>query len=299
MSIINNSTKKQNHGAGPGAPGREEAAPDPARMGGIEEKRKNALSKGHIRPRIIYYEGASLLKTTKGKNNEQVGGGIRGSIAGFSKKSRRRLMYLIGQVRRDAELPNFVTLTYPDNFPTVGQAKRDLKVFLQRLNRRFPDVGYIWKLEPQERGAPHYHLLVWGVATRILLAWVAINWYEIAGQGDINAWRFLWGLLPGSQPCVSQVRSWRGVWSYASKYLGKTFEVAEWGQQWTGRFWGVGGRHNVPFGVAIELLCTFRDIVQIMRLQRRFSGIKKAHGNSLTIFCNCDHWIEKLTCANF
>ena len=38
-------------------------------------------------------------------------------------------MELIARVQRSADLPNFVTLTYPDNFPSVKKAKRDLKVF--------------------------------------------------------------------------------------------------------------------------------------------------------------------------
>jgi hypothetical protein len=121
------------------------------------------LSKAHrLDRRIEYIRGASLLRTTKDKPMDQVGGGRRGYIKGFSKNSRRRLLEMIASVKRDADLPNFMTLTYPANFPTVERAKRDLKVFLQRLDRAYPGSGYIWKLEPQERGAPHYHLLVWG-----------------------------------------------------------------------------------------------------------------------------------------
>ena len=86
----------------------------------------------------------------------------------------------------------------------------------------------IWKLEPQERGAPHYHCLIWGVDEEDLFDFVAYTWYEIAGNNDRNHLKFHLGLLPNSKPCVSKVRSWRGVWAYASKYLGKTFEVAGW-----------------------------------------------------------------------
>ena len=39
-----------------------------------------------------------------------------------------------------------------------------------------------WKLEPQERGAPHYHCLIWGVDEGELLDFVAYTWYEIAGM---------------------------------------------------------------------------------------------------------------------
>lgn len=203
-------------------------------------------------------------------------------------------MLLIAGVRRDADLPNFVTLTYPERFPDVKEAKRDLKIFLQRLERRFPAAGYIWKLEPQERGAPHYHLLVWGVQLVELFPWVVSAWFAIAGQGDINHRLFHSGSLEGSRPCVEAVRTWRGVWSYASKYLGKTFEVAEWGQKWTGRFWGAGGRENIPFGEEREIACNLGTVYNCMRYQRRFARLRRASKNSLTIFCDADQWIAKV-----
>jgi len=235
-----------------------------------------------------------MLKTTKGQEQEQKGGGLRGSIVGFSRQSRYRLMQMIGSIRRDAELPNFVTLTYPKDFPTVERSKRDLKIFLQRMKRKYPEAGYIWKLEPQDRGAPHFHMLVWGVKTKELFKWVSDNWFDIAGQGDQNAYLFLLGVLRDSKPCVSKVRSWRGVWSYASKYLGKTFEVAQWGNKWTGRYWGIGQKNNIPFGQDMIIDCDLREVVQIMRFQRRYAHIKGRSQNSLTIFCDADQWIKKL-----
>lgn len=252
------------------------------------------LSTAHIRPRVIYYDGASLLKTTKGRTTVQKGGGKRGKIKGFTRQSRRRLMCTIGAIRKNAQLPDFVTLTYPEVFPTVERAKRDIKVFLQRLERQFPDAGYIWKLEPQKRGAPHYHLLVWGCKEGELFRWVVNNWYEIAGNGDFNHWKFHAGALQGSKACVQKVKSFKGVWSYASKYIGKTFEVAEWGAQWTGRFWGIGKRDNIPFGTLVELSLNARVIVQIMRYQRRFSGIRGKDYNSLTVFCDASQWVARL-----
>ena len=235
------------------------------------------------------------MKTTKSLNMQQVGGGKRGKVKGFSRQSRRRLMMMIAQVRQDAELPEFVTLTYPDTFPTVERAKRDIKVFFQRLERQFPECGYIWKLEPQQRGAPHFHLLVWGCKEGELFRWVIENWYKIAGDGDINHWKFHAGVLEGTKPCVQKVKSFKGVWSYASKYIGKTFDVAEWGNQWTGRFWGVCNRENIPFGSIESIDATMKQVINIMRYQRRYSGIKPRQYNSLTIFCDADQWIEKLT----
>ena len=266
-NIRNTETIQKVYSDSTGAPG---ARPEVMRTGC---RGALPLSTAHITPLVTYNEGASLLKTTKGRKQIQQGGGKRGRIKGFSRQSRRRLMCTIGAIRRDAKLPNFVTLTYPDTFPTVERAKRDIDIFFKRLERQFPQVGYIWKLEPQQRGAPHYHLLVWGCDEGQLFRWVVNNWYEIAGDGDLNHWKFHAGALKGTRPCVQQVRSFKGVWSYASKYIGKTFEVADWGDQWTGRFWGIGNRDNIPFGKLVELSLNVRLIIQLMRYQRRFSGI--------------------------
>jgi hypothetical protein len=248
-------------------------------------------------PKIEYYPGASLIRTTKDIKMPAIGGGLRGGIKGFSIQSRRRLMELIATVKRDAELPDFVTLTYPNEFPTVERSKRDLKVFFQRFDRKYPQSGKIWKLEPQERGAPHFHMLVWGCDTEDLFFWVLNNWFDIAGHGDPNHYKFHAGLLKDSKKCVTRVNSFRGVWSYASKYIGKTFEVAEWGSQWTGRFWGVSGREFIPIASKSEINLSKIEVTKIMRLQRRFMNMKtrtKRSLNSLKTFCNANFWVDKL-----
>jgi len=76
-----------------------------------------------------------------------------------------------------------------------------LKIFLQRFKRAYPDASAIWKLEPQKRGAPHYHMLVWGVemsefsyssnGTGLPFAsWVPTIWHQIAGHGDKRHFEF-------------------------------------------------------------------------------------------------------------
>jgi hypothetical protein len=258
-----------------------------------------SLSKVHNRPLFEYVTGASLLKVSRGGEKKIVYGGLRGRIIGFSRASRRRLLYTIARIMRSAILPMFVTLTYPNIFPDPEKSKRDLKIFLQRLIRKFPRVGIIWKLEPQERGAPHYHLLIWGVPFIELLIWVPKNWYLIAGNGDEYHLKWHRGELGnGNKPCVSQVKSWKGVWSYASKYLGKTFDVAGWGQKWTGRFWGVVNRENIPFGNTVKMEIERYKAVQAMRYQRRFSRLRVRNNQTLTIFCDADQWVSRLNLLN-
>lgn len=253
------------------------------------------LSTSHNSPFIEYTSGASLLKVSGGGNFERHGGGKRDEIKGFSDNSRRYLMRTIARIRTDAELPNFITLTYPSYFPEPKESKKHLDIFLKRFRRAFPNVGGIWKLEPQERGAPHYHILAWGASEVDMRLFVPFAWHAIAGNGDENHLAFHLGALHDTVPCVNQVRSWRGVWSYASKYLGKTFQVAGWDSKKTGRFWGVFNRPCVPFGQDMVMRITLHDAHKWMRYQRRFSGIRfRSSTPSHTIFCDANQWVKNI-----
>jgi len=244
-------------------------------------------------PFVEWRHGASILRVSKAEPTEQHGGGRRGVVKGFSRGSRRRLMSKIAGVQRGAALPVFVTLTYPKSFPEPKQSKYHLKLFIQSMKRAFPMAGIIWKLEPQKRGAPHYHLLVWGVKVAALRAWVPTAWFEIAGGGD-NL-HLLWheGKLKNKH-CTQQVNSFKGVWAYASKYLGKTFEVAGWDSKAVGRFWAVVNPANIPFGEPMKMDISRADAVQGIRYIKRVIHAKKRSYPSLSMFCDSQQWIDKV-----
>ena len=249
------------------------------------------LSTPHISPFVEYRTGASVLKAHRGgQKDEQIGGGVRGEVKGFSNDSRLRLMRLVAGVKRGAELPLFITLTYPNSFPDARSSKKHLDTFFKRFARAFPAHGSIWKLEPQKRGAPHYHLLTWGCQLEAVQGFVPGAWFEIAGGGDLKHLTWHQGGFK-NQHCVQAVYSYNGVIKYAEKYLGKTFEVEGWKQ--AGRFWGVVNRDNVPLGELIQKEVPRKKAIEIMRYQRRFTGRKGHNKKSQTIFCDADQWIEK------
>lgn len=255
------------------------------------------LSTAHIRPQdwpqVIWWQSSSLLKVSKGGHCEAVGGGQRGRIKGFSAQSRKRLLRTVARVRRDASLPLFVTLTYPAEFPDAIESKRHLQAIIKRVKRAHDGAGLIWKLEPQERGAPHYHWLMWGVGLDAMQDWMPQAWYEIAGGNDIKHLRWHRGEL-GNRHCIEAVRDIKGVTAYAAKYLGKTFEIAGW--KWVGQYWGVVVPENIPFGAETSAPCTINEAVKLQRLQRRFAHIKsRGRQRSLTTFCDAEQWVEKLS----
>jgi hypothetical protein len=192
-------------------------------------------------------------------------GGPRGRITRFSGASRRRLMRKLAQLNRAAFscLPLMITLTYHNTWPAdLRECKAHLERFCKRLRRTYHEFACIWKLEFQRRGAPHFHLLVFNVPWISYLE-VAQHWAQVVEPTDSAL------LRAGTR--VERIRSWNGVVSYASKYLGKV-GLEECAVS-PGRFWGVKFSLNLP---TLVLVCavswrTFYALRRILwkRAQRR------------------------------
>lgn len=243
---------------------------------------------------VEIWRGASLVKCRRPPTHSlRVGadrcGGKRGRVRGFSKSSRRRMLQRISKVRNQVA-PIFVTLTYPDEFPfDSAEWKRHLHNFFKRLFRWCRMAGAFWKMEPQKRGAPHFHLLIWGVNQFAFDAWCHKVWYEVVGSGDKKH------LRRGAK--VERLRSWRGAKSYAAKYLGKMqadSEIEGW--NYPGRWWGVFNEKAIPWGECIRFAVPRKEAILIIRCMRRLLRIKGLDLASLTILCNsADWWEDNLT----
>lgn len=198
-------------------------------------------------------------------------------------------MRTLASVKQD-NLPLFVTLTFPSDYPTIERAKRDLDTFIKRMARKFSRVAGVWKLEPQKRGAPHFHLLVWGASYAEMLSFVPQAWYEIVGSDDANHLAWHKGEL-GNNPCVQRIEKQRGVFWYASKYMSK--EVGENFADW-GRWWGVFFRERLPFGEVRIIPTTEEKAVEFIRYMRRYARVRSRDYKSLTVICNADKWVNRL-----
>lgn len=119
--------------------------------------------------------------------------GKRGKITTFSGSSKSRFMKAIISVNR---LPDyFMTLTFPSSFPDVKTAhSRFLRVFLQFLKRK--GMFFLWRLELQKRGAPHYHILCYSACADFDK--IARNKWVDMMQG--------WNKENGSQSRVSDIK---------------------------------------------------------------------------------------------
>lgn len=217
----------------------------------------------------------------------------RGTIGGFSRKARTRMMELCAKIRSDAPAL-FVTLTYPRTWPgEASRWKRDLDAFGKWLRRTVPAASAVWKLEPQERGAPHFHLLVWGVAY-LAHNLIAQRWFEIVGSGDTSH--------RAAGTSIERVRSARGVRRYASKsYMGKELVLpAGWDR--VGKFWGVIGRKHLPLSACKLIMAKKNSMIRVRRIVRRYlrsKGMRRGAKSSVRLYTE-EHlqWVRVVDWAN-
>ncbi len=222
-------------------------------------------------PSITYAQGGRSVKVRIPQGPGYFGArGRRRPCQAFTQKRRAALLQLMNSID-EGKCPaghwRFVTLTYPRAFPDAAASKIDLDNVIKRFEREWGRRSVVWKLEPQRRGAPHFHLAVlMGDQGQLQdeIEWWAHAWHELVGGGDRHHLRWHLGQFTGQKgPCVEVVHDWNGMRGYAGKYLGK---LPEFGAGWhePGRFWGVRGRQMLPRTIKRE------DVpVEVVKLVRR------------------------------
>lgn len=181
--------------------------------------------------------------------------GMRGQITDFSSGSRGRFFELINRIDFGRKCV-FLTLTFGDEFPDVQTAKNALRAFLERMRRKFTDrdVSAIWRMEFQERGAPHFHLIFFN------LPWI--------DKKEIQRW---WSeIINVSEPFtrIEMIYSVKKLVNYVAKYLAKVdigqdnsgfnsptylHAYAEKYDRNIGRLWGYYNKHLIPFFPLTEI----------------------------------------------
>lgn len=213
-------------------------------------------------PRVKVLSGGVVAKQFKGDNGNMPRPGPRGQVKGFSSSSARRMRLKFMRLDLRACDFTFVTLTW-HNFwhDDWREWKKARRRFEARLKYYFPCwVGHVWRLEFQQRGAPHYHLLVgWKKGHRPqenwLTSWVRAVWNECIGAvGDRDH-------LKHGAKCINVQEGPGGMGAivgYLCKEMGKTDQAClrdENGELLaTGRTWGIVG--NIPMGPELEIELT-------------------------------------------
>lgn len=246
--------------------------------------------------RITLQGNYIFVKRSQGYStlSKKLGGGIRGKVDGFSRQSRKRLIDTFAKfdknkVARQTKIL-FVTLTYQHIQTDAQQAKRHLKTFMERLKRRYPKLWAVWKMEYQNRGAIHFHILLGGVG------WLPIHADD--GFDAQQAWNEVSGQNANNSLDVERIRSYRGALRYASKYLGKMIEqtpadmglsIAHNGAEEvqatsSGRLWGIYQRNNVPFANEQRVDIDTSYYNYLLFLSQNVKSVWKRFDSSFTLY---------------
>jgi hypothetical protein len=213
---------------------------------------------GRVRGVALYRRDAVVKREGCGANVQP---SKRGVVTEFTEASRRRLAFVANNT--ECAFRTMITLTYPKVYPNDGcVCKSHLRAFLQAFRRFTGGASYLWFLEFQRRGAPHFHILTDYPLPRdahkrkSIQRWVSQRWYRVTGEKDPLH------LIAGTR--VERLRSPEGGAHYAVKYATKMEQKAvprEYAN--VGRLWGAS--RDVKPQPYYELDCTedaIRDALQ-------------------------------------
>lgn len=181
----------------------------------------------------------------------------RGQITCFSENSRRRLIDLLARMDDSYKRATFVTLTFREP-PTVAVAYAALKRFLQRVRKWFPEASAVWRKEPQERGAIHFHLIFFNLPFwpqfHLQDTWTACT-DEVLSIAHIKL-----------------IRKFSMYMSYISKYIAKVDTSAvepsldnppyqqNSSPRLVGRCWGYFNKKALPFAPLVKVVVNDEDM---------------------------------------
>ena|SRR5215213_1930269 len=221
-------------------------------------------------------------------------GGIRARVRGFSRESRRNLLRRLASINRSAFRAFrgrmiFVTLTYPHEYPEDPElCKRHLTALRKRLQREFEPFAAFWRLGIQQRGAWHFHLLLFVGPTfgplDKLRRFISSSWYEVTGKVSEGH------LHTGTR--VEAVKRWKQATSYVERYMAKPEEFPQ-GLN-TGRIWGIWNPKLLPVRwETIEV--TLEDAFRIRRIYRRLmKGKGSGSRRRTTVFVRHENVVRLL-----
>lgn len=221
----------------------------------------------------------------------------RGTIKGFSRKSRKRLLEAMACTRGLGQ-GLFTTLTFPDSWvqdedsvnsgvevvpffddldAMYEDAHRCLKVFLRRLERQYPSAKGWWKMEIEDRKSgrfkgmkvPHFHLLIFGMEGHDLIQfrlWVARVWFEVVGTKDPDH------LKAGTE--VDHIRNKKHAYFYAGKYSAKEADRDD--RIEAGRRWGEFG--DLDKSESLQVSIDGEDWIVLRRLLVRWLKARGTRG---------------------
>lgn len=191
------------------------------------------------------------------------------TIMKFSPKSMARLVATVNATK--IEFNSFLTLTFPRLYPKDGKVAKEAMNYLLTMMRSKLGGEYLWFLEFQKRGAPHFHILSTHDAIsprmRIFIAewWVrkmsGSDWFIAAAALDATMtdrceWEVMSSAIAKAYYFTLRQETWEllrekdGAKKYTTKYATKEYQKKPPGTyKNVGRFWGCSMKVSLGEGV--------------------------------------------------
>lgn len=202
----------------------------------------------------------------------------RGEVQMFSPKSASRLTRLARNA--SPALVSQFCLTYHQANPDGATAKKHLDTWLKALKRAAPGVGYLWILEFQSRGVPHFHVWLTEPFTEALWKAMGAAWNRIA---EPDSPEHLWWHTEERRGRDGKLQRSFLNWDmkgagYLRKYMSKEAQkCVPDGFGWVGRFWGAS-RGLVPDPVTIEAEDLTAPIEDVTRTISKWVEARRRRG---------------------
>lgn len=125
------------------------------------------------------------------------------------------------------------------------------------MHRAFPQFSAVWRLEKQQNGEPHFHLIIWGVDA-----------LEPKPLLKIQAlWKTAMQLTRTPRIDVKPIVSSTGAYLYLVGHSSKRNQT--WAGQEIGRYWGKLYARNLPILPAQEVELTEEQVQVLNRIWER------------------------------
>jgi len=164
-------------------------------------------------------------------------------IRGRSRQAYKRLLWAVATVAHQFRYGAwFVTLTHGKKAPDWMESKRLFNSWKHESTRKFPTLRGLWVAESQQRGAPHYHLLVTGGGPA-MMGWMQLAWLRKTGcEGSTPDAREKHAF---QADVYGESQSDAAVEKYLAKIAAREFSKGKQqdAETHTGRTWGWVNRH--------------------------------------------------------
>lgn len=185
---------------------------------------------------VLQFPATPKAKRGESENREA-------NIKDAANRAKQRVRLLCKAMGADRML----TLTYRENMTDRERAKRDFDRFRRRMSKH-RQFKYICTMEPQERGAWHFHIAVRG---RLVYQLVRSIWRKVVGEDN--------GTIHVSNP-YGRRGGQHKLAAYLSKYITKNSELFDLNEK---RYWCSRGI-DVPEPERVAYYAQARDVADIM-----------------------------------